>query len=154
MKFNLKKKSELPSFQITSMMDVIFLLLCFFVTASAFSQWEYELDVVLPTSETSIEPERLPGEIIVNIDEEGIITINQVEYTPEMLLDTCNKLAKLYKDENHSVVIPVVIRADQKTDYANVLNVIDICRQADLYHISFATGKNEGENIDDNSDGF
>lgn len=146
MKFSSNKKAELPSFQITSMMDVVFLLLCFFVTTSVFSQWEYEVDIALPSAESGAMPDRLPGEIIINIDKDGIITVNQVEYTEEMLLDTCRKLSSIYKGH------PVVVRADKETDYADVLNVIDICRQADIWQISFATdmNNNSGANYDEN----
>ena len=42
------------------MLDVIFLLLCFFVTVSVFSQWENEISIKLPSAETSDEPDRLP----------------------------------------------------------------------------------------------
>lgn len=136
MKFSSNKKAELPSFQITSMMDVVFLLLCFFVTTSVFSQWEYEVDIALPSAESGVMPERLPGEIIINIDKTGQISINQTEYTAEMLLETCRKLSAIYKGH------PVVVRADKETDYADVLNVIDICRQADIWQISFATDMN------------
>lgn len=133
MKFSSNKKAELPSFQFTSMMDVVFLLLCFFVTSSVFSQWEYEIDIALPTAESGTMPARLPGEIIVNIDKEGVIRINQVELTEEEFLDRCRKLSSIYKGH------PIVLRADKETDYADVLNVIDICRQADIWQISFAT---------------
>ena len=136
MKFNVNKKAELPSFQMTSMMDVVFLLLCFFVTTSVFSQWEYEVDIALPTAQSGNMPDRLPGEIIINIDKSGVITINQKEYTEEKLLETCKRLSSIYKGH------PVVVRADKETDYANVLNVIDICRQADIWQISFATDMN------------
>ena len=44
------RKTALPQFQMTAMMDVVFLLLCFFVTSSVFSQWEYEVDLTLPTA--------------------------------------------------------------------------------------------------------
>ncbi|MBO7298768.1 MAG: biopolymer transporter ExbD [Kiritimatiellae bacterium] len=138
MKFSSNKKAELPSFQMTSMMDVVFLLLCFFVTTSVFSQWEYEVDIALPSAESGVVPDRLPGEIIINIDKSGQIMVNQVEYTEQMLLETCRKLSSIYKGH------PVVVRADKETDYADVLNVIDICRQADIWQISFATDMNQG----------
>ena len=38
MNFRKKTRSALPSFQMTSIMDIIFLLLCFFITTSVFSQ--------------------------------------------------------------------------------------------------------------------
>ena len=61
MKFRRNTRSKAPGLALTSMLDVIFLLLCFFVTVSVFSQWESEISIKLPSAKTSDEPERLPG---------------------------------------------------------------------------------------------
>lgn len=45
MKFDAEPKSKSPALALTSMLDVIFLLLCFFVTVSVFSQWESEISI-------------------------------------------------------------------------------------------------------------
>ena len=71
MNFRKKRTAVDQGFQIAPMLDVVFLLLCFFVTSQVFSQWETEIDIRLPTAETGDIPERLPGEIIVNIREDG-----------------------------------------------------------------------------------
>ena len=39
MKFVRRSRAKAPQLALTSMLDVIFLLLCFFVTVSVFSQW-------------------------------------------------------------------------------------------------------------------
>ena len=85
MNFRGRKGAELPQFQFTPMIDVVFLLLCFFITTSVFSQWEYEVDVVLPTAQTGKLPDRLPGEIIINVSREGRIVINQQVMSAEQL---------------------------------------------------------------------
>ena len=35
---------------------------------------------------------------------------------------------------------PVLLRADKATAYENVIHVLDACREADIWNISFATG--------------
>ena len=67
MKFKKRSQPKATTFALTSMLDVIFLLLCFFVTVSVFSQWESEISIKLPNAKTAETPERLPGEIIVNL---------------------------------------------------------------------------------------
>ncbi|MBR4615498.1 MAG: biopolymer transporter ExbD, partial [Kiritimatiellae bacterium] len=76
MKFKTETKSHAPTLALTSMLDVIFLLLCFFVTVSVFSQWESEISIKLPAAKTSEQPERLPGEIIVNLAKDGTVKVN------------------------------------------------------------------------------
>ena len=54
MKFPRKRRSAAPVLALTSMLDVIFLLLCFFVTVSVFSQWESEISIQLPKASSAL----------------------------------------------------------------------------------------------------
>lgn len=133
MNFRKRKRAMLPAFQMTAMMDVIFLLLCFFITTSVFSQWEYEINIALPTAQSGKVPDRLPGEIIINIDKDGKISLNQQDLTVDMLREKLKKLASYYPGQ------PVVLRADKITKYEDLMHVIDTCRQADIWNFSMAT---------------
>jgi len=135
MNFRQRSVPGLPEFQVTPMIDVVFLCLCFFITASVFSQWENEVDIVLPTARSARVPERLPGEVIVNIARDGRITVNQTALTPDDLQGRLARLAKLFPGQ------PIVIRADRATAYEHVMAVVDACRLVDIWNISFATGE-------------
>ena len=134
MNFRKRVAAELPQFQVTPMIDVVFLLLCFFITTAVFSQWEYEVDIVLPTATSGNLPDRLPGEVIVNVNRAGIITINSNVLTPDDLINRLSRLARLFPGQ------PIVVRADRETAYQHVVTVIDACRQAAIWNLSFATG--------------
>ena len=121
-------------FQLAPMIDVVFLLLCFFVTSQIFAQWETEIDITLPTAETGRAPERLPGEIIINIRPDGGIVVNARPLTPDDLAAMLQRVSGLFPGQ------PVAIRADRATPYEHVIHVLDLCRQADIWNISFATG--------------
>lgn len=118
----------------TPMIDVVFLLLCFFVASQVFSQWEAEIDIALPTAQTSEAPQRLPGEIILNILRDGGVVVNGRSMEPPALADMLKRLATMFPGQ------PVLIRADRQTAYENVIRVLDMCRQSDIWNISFATG--------------
>lgn len=133
MKIPRNKTSRAPQFALTSMLDVIFLLLCFFVTVSVFSQWESEISIKLPSASTSEQPDRLPGEIIVNLSKEGIIKVNGAKLTLEDLQTRLAKISKFYPGQ------PVIIRADKETQYEELVKVIDSCRAADVWNFSLAT---------------
>lgn len=115
------------------MMDVVFLLLCFFVTTQIFAQWEAEIDITLPTADASEIQPRLPGEIIVNVMEDGAIRVNQRPLDLAQLGTLLNDIAEQFPGQ------PVLIRADQSTSFQHVIAVLDLCRQADIWNISFAT---------------
>ena len=133
MNFRSTIKADQPGFQIAPMMDIVFLLLCFFVATAVYSQWEYDVDIVLPTAQSGSVPDRLPGEIIINIARDGAVNINQKR------LDTAALDEKLTGLATWAPGQPVVIRADKHTEFDYVLQVVDRCRKADIWNISFAT---------------
>jgi len=136
--FRSNAKSEPLAFQMTPMIDVVFLLLCFFVSSQIFAQWETEIDITLPTARTGEVPQRLPGEIIVNILASGEVIVNGRSLDSEQLGSMLSRVVTLFPGQ------PVLIRADKTTAYEHVIRVLDLCRQADIWNISFATGVPEG----------
>ena len=138
MRFRQRNRSKAPMLALTSMLDVIFLLLCFFVTVSVFSQWESEISIKLPNAKTAEAPERLPGEIIVNLAKDGAISVNSVSLTLEDLGARLAKVAKFYPGQ------PVIIRADKDVRYEALVKLIDTCRASDIWNFSLAT---EGEEV-------
>ena len=138
MNFRTKNKAEVPAFQIAPMIDIVFLLLCFFVASQIFSQWETSIDIQLPTAESTVAPERLPGEIIVNIFEDGSIVVNQRTMDREELGSLLKRIVNLFPGQ------PILIRADKATPYEHVIGVVDLCRRVDIWNISFATAASQG----------
>ena len=134
---NFQKKKlfpENPGVPLTPMIDVVFLLLCFFVTSQIFAQWETEIDVALPTAATGDMPQRLPGEVIINVLADGTAVVNGQSLDDARLRAMMDRLVKLFPGQ------PVLLRADKATAYEHVIRVLDLCRQADIWNISFATG--------------
>ena len=133
MNFRKRQRARPQGLQMTALMDVIFLLLCFFVTTSVFSQWESEIAIALPSAKSATVPGRMPGEIILNVSSQGVVTINGQVLTLEDRTSRLSRLAKLYPGQ------PVVIRADKETSYESLVAVIDACRTADVWNFSLAT---------------
>jgi biopolymer transport protein ExbD len=139
MKFDAEPKSKSPALALTSMLDVIFLLLCFFVTVSVFSQWESEISIRLPEAKTSEQQDRLPGEIIVNLAKDGSLRVNGTAMTLDDLQGRLRKIAKFYPGQS------VIIRADKEAQYEQLVSVIDACRGADVWNFSLATENASGK---------
>ena len=137
MNFRRNSRSKAASVQMASLMDVIFLLLCFFVTSSVFSQWETEISIALPTAKSSTVPGRMPGEIILNVAADGNVTVNGQKLSLAEVTERLTRIAKLYPGQ------PVVIRADKTTKYESLVSVIDACRTADVWNFSLATKDEE-----------
>ena len=127
------RRAKAPALALTSMLDVIFLLLCFFVTASVFSQWESEISISLPSASSAETPGRLPGEVILNVSKEGFVTVNAKALSLDDLGSRLKKVAEFYPGQ------PVVIRADRETSYESLVKVIDTCRNSGVWNFSLAT---------------
>jgi biopolymer transport protein ExbD len=129
--FGAERRRRRPD--LTPMIDVVFLLLCFFVTSQIFAQWETEIDVALPTAATGGMPQRLPGEVIINVRSDGTAVVNGQPLDDAQLRAMMDRLVELFPGQ------PVLLRADKSTAYEHVVRVLDTCRQADIWNISFAT---------------
>ncbi len=132
---NFKKRfaASQGTFQMAPMIDVMFLLLIFFMVASILAQWETKVGITVPTADTGVRSGRTPGEIIINIDKNGRIFINNAQMDLKRLEALLAKVAQTYEAQ------PVIIRADGATHHDRVIAVLDICRKVDIWNVSFAT---------------
>lgn len=137
MNFRSRFTPESAGFQMAPMIDVVFLLLCFFITTQIFSQWETEINITLPTATTGDTPQRLPGEIIINIRADGETSVNQRILTGPALGALLQDVSDLYPGQ------PILLRADKAVAYEHVIGVLDRCRSADIWNIAFATIESE-----------
>ncbi len=133
MRFSTKNKPADPGFQLAPMVDVMFILLAFFVASQMFARWEKEIDIQLPTALASENPRRLPGEVIINISKNGAMIVNEKELSESDLAALLKRIVGIFPGQ------PVLIRADRRTAYQHVIGVLDLCRQTDIWNISFAT---------------
>jgi biopolymer transport protein ExbD len=137
MNFRKNKRSQAPAVQMASLMDVVFLLLCFFVTSSVFSQWETEVAITLPTAKSATIPGRMPGEIILNLNADGKVSVNGQTLSLEDVTARLSRVAENFPGQ------PVVIRADKTSSYETLMSLIDACRSANVWNFSLATEDEE-----------
>jgi len=137
MNFRLEHHEERAGLPITPMLDVIFLLLIFFMTTSIYAQLEEEIGIVVPTATEAVPPDRTPGEIIINIAEDGVIVVNQRQYDIASLQDLLDRVGATFKGQ------AVKIRGDKRTQFGRAVEVLNACAKADIWNVSFAALKNE-----------
>ncbi|MFZ4588405.1 MAG: ExbD/TolR family protein [Terrimicrobiaceae bacterium] len=130
-------QNQAPGFQIAPMVDIVFLLLIFFLVTWNFSRSETELDVKVPQAREGKESRRAVGEVILNVKADGTVVLNRRTMDQKALGEALKKIAALYPDQ------AVVLRGDENTDYRHVVGVLDICRQANIWNVAFATSRPE-----------
>ncbi len=134
---NLLKKirKEDRGFQLAPMIDIMFLLLIFFMVTFVYHKMEYALDITVPKAQSSKNQKRLPGEIIINVSKDGKISINQKILSYDEFEELMYKIARLYQGQ------PVIIRGDSYSYHKDIIRVLDVCSKAGIWNISFATVK-------------
>lgn len=118
------------------MLDVVFLLLIFFVVTQKFILNEQDLKVKVPTApKTTEEASRAIDEIIINAREEHgelIITIDREQFTREKLLSMLQRMIAVNPNQ------AVRIRGDAEMRWQKVADVISTCSKAGVWNVSFS----------------
>jgi biopolymer transport protein ExbD len=127
-----------PALPLTSMLDVLFLLLVFFLTASVFRDQDTQIGVSLPSASSSAQPAS-QTQIVITLTAEGRIYMGDKAYEPQALKQVLIQLASEYPDE------AVVIRADQSSQTGSAVRVLDLVYSAGLRNVYIATTKQSGE---------
>ena len=137
MKFRRRDTPSIIGFQIAPMVDILLVLLCFFIVTWSFARKEMELDVKVPAADSGKEPNAVINQTVLNVKADGSVVWNRKPTTLEELREKLLQLAKLYPD------YAIILRGDERTNYKYIVAVLDTCRQANIWNVAFATGKVE-----------
>lgn len=134
---NLRRNAQLhhPGIQLAPLVDVLLLLLIFFLMTWNAARNENELDVKIPKATEAKEKPAPIGDVIVNVKTDGTVVVNRRTLNPDELRELLNGLVQLNRDQ------AVVIRGDEAGAYKNVVNVLNVCTQAGVTNVAFATAK-------------
>jgi biopolymer transport protein ExbD len=134
MTVKIRKGNALSSLSLTSLIDVVFLLLVFFLVASRFAQEDYELDVVLPAASEAQPLIAEPKELFVNIDQQG-------DYYVDGRVVTRDEVEQILRQAvaSNPVNQSVVIRADKRVQFDHVVTVMNLCNRTGVRDYSVTT---------------
>lgn len=123
--------------QLAPMIDIVFLLLIFFIVTWQFTRSETELSVSVPTAEEGADPQRQRGEIVINILGDNTIRVEGLTVSLPQLQQKLSLIAQQHENQ------PVRIRGDGAVAYQHIVEVIDTCQKSGIWNISFATQRPE-----------
>jgi biopolymer transport protein ExbD len=121
---------------ITPLIDVVFLLLIFFMVSTTFDR-QTEILVDLPEA-SGEEASEKPDLLEITIDKQGIFYVNQLEVINTQV-DTLKRALEKAAGEKRDM--PVIINADAKTPHQSVMTALDAASQVGLRRISFSATK-------------
>lgn len=136
---NLKPdRSDNIDLNLTPLIDVVFLLLIFFMVSTTFDQ-QSKLKIDLPeASASATEPKQ--ESVIIAIDASGRFFINDRQLVNTQL-DTLKIALQKTVGENRDT--PLILRADAKTPHESVVKAMDAAAQLGLTRLSIATLENQ-----------
>jgi biopolymer transport protein ExbD len=125
--------SPVEDFPMTPMIDMVFLLLVFFMTVSTLAQADRQVKLDLPESASSDVPEDLTGRGTISLDAEGQIFLGARPQT----LEAMQAAIKASLSDNPELRIHV--RADRATPYHTIKEVLRSCAEVGAYEVIYAT---------------
>ncbi len=134
MTVKIHKSTALGALSMTPLIDVVFLLLIFFLVATRFAQEDRELDVVLPSASEAQPLTEQPRELFVNIDHEGRYFVDGRTVTANEVEGILNRAVA-----NNPASQSVVIRADRRVAFDYVVTVMNLCNRAGIADYSVTT---------------
>ncbi len=139
MAVKINRGNALVALNLTALIDVVLLLLIYFMVASRLNEEERAIDIPLPSAANAMPMTAEPNELVVNIDESGRFVVNDREVKSTEL----DGLIKRSVVDNplHPAVI---IRADRRVPTQSPVSVMDICIKYDADY-SLTVAEDEGQ---------
>ncbi len=127
-----------PEFQIAPMIDILLVLLVFFMSISSTEVLQSNKDIRLPVAKDAKDAKENPGQIIVNLAVNPInnavgISVNEIDYpSPGDLIPVL---------QNHiqkNPMVRVLIRADKEVRYATMKSLLEAVGKAGIANVTFS----------------
>ena len=137
---NLRRQmTEEPQVNLTSLIDVVLLLLVFFMVSTSFVR-QAQLKVRLPEASSDVEPAQMIPllEIIITVDGDFWVNDQQlINNDPKTLRSALADIAG--KDR----ALPVTIRADARSTHQDVITAMDVVARLGFKQVNIATSKEQ-----------
>ena len=135
MRFRNHREPASVAFQIAPLVDILLVLLCFFIITWSLARKENELDIRLPAANAATESNPVINQTVLNIKSDGTIIFNRNPIKIEDLRKKLKSLAELFPD------YAIILRIDSKTEHEHTIRVLDTCREVGIWNVAFQTAK-------------
>jgi biopolymer transport protein ExbD len=148
----IETESPNAGFQIAPMIDVVFVIMLFFMVMANSVKVEYELKTALPgVAQTTNEEVVLPDEVTIQISEDDLVTMNEEVYDADApphlfkklptLTDSLTRLKKDADDRGSKVLVTLV--TEEQAKYGRIIDVMNALAVAKISNVTFTVGSEE-----------
>jgi len=117
---------EQPTLNLTSMIDVVFLLIIFFMVGTRFGAVESKVSVKVPQVAGAGKASSTPSKLVINVLSDGQILLDQAPVTLEELQTQLTAARRQSRDAS------VIVRGDAQGAFQHVAGVLAACREAGI----------------------
>jgi biopolymer transport protein ExbD len=121
-----------PTLNLTSMLDVTFMLLIFFLVGTKFAEMERDIQLHVPAVAENAALTEAPAKRVVNVYPDGQITLDREPVTLEQMRERLAAARRQYAD------LGVLVRGDGAADFQTVANVLNECKRAGISELAIA----------------
>jgi biopolymer transport protein ExbD len=132
---------EEPTVDLTSLIDVVFLLLIFFMVSTTFER-QALLKVDLPEASEVEDQTDAPDSLELVIDDEGRMFLNDQRLVDS---DARTLRAAIQQQAGDNRSVPLILRADRETPHHHVVTAMDVAAQLGFTNLSIATDRSAGQ---------
>ena len=138
------RRSEPPRVDITPLIDVVFLMLIFFMVSTTFDK-QTQLKVELPSASATQTEEKPQDKIEIKIDAKGNFYVNErelVKHDADTLRRTMLKIADGRSD------LPVIVSGDRNAPLQSMMTVLDVAAQLGMSRLSFVARQSDEPDVE------
>ena len=122
----------------TPMIDVVFLLIIFFMTVAEFSRIETE-EVELPVAdEAEIEENAPPGRLVINVNKNGALVVAKHQVDFPTLQAWLGKESAARRTGKGEINLEVLVRSDGRAKFGYIQDIMLECARNGIWQVSFA----------------
>jgi biopolymer transport protein ExbD len=125
-------KDDAPTLNLTPMIDVVFLLIIFFMVGTKFAEMEHKIAVMVPSVSDVAALTPAPERRVINVHRDGRISLDQNDVTLDELTEQLRQGRDQYSQ------LGVVVRGDADGAFQNVASVLNACREAGIAELGIS----------------
>jgi biopolymer transport protein ExbD len=131
---------EEPEFQVAPMIDVLLVLMTFFmsITSAEVLKTKTKLDIPLPVAPESKAKDSAPSEVVINITWDPVARRRGIVFEEKEMSQASELTAIIAARRGTRPYFRAVIRAAENVPYSSVQEVMAICAEAQIENITFS----------------
>src|SRR5881275_3089125 len=122
------RKKRAPSIIIVSLVDILTILLIFFVVSTTFKKDQPEVKINLPESKTATKQPAEVEHAVVSVDENDVVKLDGENVDPEQLADAIKNLPATKRST-------LALQADKKATFGVIIKVMDALKVAGVKNL-------------------